>query len=136
MFNEVVKAEVAAQEVGRWLDHKSILPKQREMNQDSIDTLAEAVRYGLLSIDADSFEMEQKLLIPVEDKDGNVAIDKLNYKARVRTEEINKRMKGQSMDLGLISVYGAALTGKSIGEINKLDTSDGKILRAIVVFFM
>jgi len=132
---EVVTPEIALKEVTGWLDKKRVMGKEREKKQDEIDVMVDAVVNGILSIDEAGI-ITHKLLFPVEDKDGNIAIDTLSYRLRIDTATINQKLQGVKMDMSMISAYGAALTGRLIGEVNKLDTQDSKILRTIATFFM
>ena len=133
-----VERNVAEQEVEAWLDFKNVSPRKRKEHEEIIETLVNAVEDGVLSIDSESFEITQKLYIPVENNEGEVTLDSLKYVARAKVFEIHNGLKGikgsdpQSMILG----YASAITKQPKPVLRNLDTSDFGIAQAISIFFM
>ena len=132
---EVISQDQAQAEVTEWLDKKKVFAKEREAKKAEIEAMVDAIVNGVLSIDETGI-IKHTLIFPVQDKDGRDVLNSVSYKLRLDTGSINQRLKGLGMNMELMSGYGAALTDQPIGYINKMDTQDSKILRAIAGFFM
>lgn len=135
MFEHKVSLEVAQAEVTGWLDYLKITPGLRKSNADSIDTLVEAVSLGLVEVVEDAEKgthLKQNLQFPV----GETA--QLTYKSRLNDFMLAPYLKGVKASDGdaRILAYKAALTGQLSPTIQKLDSSDQRIVNAIVVFFI
>jgi hypothetical protein len=132
MFEIKVPKEQAEKEVNSWLDYKRVKPGAREAKQGNIDVLVEAVMYGDITIDPVSFKITHNLNFPIKDDKGEVAVDKLQYVARLNLDNVQTSV--QSTD-GLTKGFGTALTGQPVAIIGKLDSCDAQILSSIGVFF-
>lgn len=131
MFEEKVSLSVAQEEVSEWLDHLRITPQLRQNHKDMIDTLIEAVSFGLVEINEDK-TITQKLQFPVGE------VSELKYKSRLNDYILEPYLKGVKTSDGdaRILAYKAALTGVLKVNIQKMDSSDQRIANSIVVFFI
>lgn len=130
-FIEKVDPVVAAGEVTRWLDQKRVMPKKRESLKEQIETMTDAIVHGVLSIDEEGV-ITHKLLYPLEG-----FAEELTYKPRIRVEDVQARLKNQKstdVDARILATM-AALTGKSMGVLAKLDSEDLSVAQSIVIFF-
>lgn len=142
MLEEKVALEQAEKEVGHWLDRKRITARKRMSDgyKQAIETLVDAVTLGDISINEDG-TISHQLIVPLEG-----FADRLDYKARILTDDVNKIVKGLSRNdgKGLSEKDGtdrviatiSALTSQSVGLIQKLDTEDNSIAQAIAIFFL
>ncbi len=129
---EVVSIEQARKEVAAWLDFKKVKQAKRDMHIGSIELLIYALTQGDITID-EKFVIKQKLTLPVEG-----LYSELEYKPRLTIEELHRHsgaMNIKSTDDAVVCAA-AALTGKSISQIRKMDTEDYVIVTAIGVFFI
>lgn len=134
---EIVTREIAVAEVTKWLDAKKVNDKKREAFKDSIETIADAICDGSLSL-GEGNVLIHKLKFPVETTDGKVAFDSLEYKPRLKMETIHthlQNVKSNDAD-GRVCAYIAALASKPKDLIKKLDTEDYSIGQAIAIFFL
>lgn len=123
--------DLAEKEVTAWLDYKRVKENKREAYKANIDAIVDAVFYGELSIDSSTFEIKQKLALPVEG-----LFSELVYKPRLSVGELQKHRAGaKNMEDNIIAAI-SALTGKSNSHIQKMDTEDYAISAAIGVFFI
>lgn len=130
---EVVDIEVARKEVSGWLDYKKVKQVKRDTHVNNIEYLIHCVSQGDITIDDKTFVIKQKLLIPV---DG--LYSELEYKPRLNVGELTQHtssMVVKSTDDAVLCAI-AALTGKTVGQVKKLDTEDYVIATAIGVFFI
>lgn len=128
----VVSKEVAEKDINGWLDSKKIY--DREENTATIETLVKAVENGVLVV-TEEFDLVHTLLFPTQ---GEKPLTSLKYKNRLAERDIKAAMKGVSandMDARM-TAYIYALTGVAKGLIDALDTSDTRIAKAVVVFFL
>lgn len=125
-----VSPDIARKEIEGWLDYKKVRAKERETKEEMIDHLVDAVAEGIISVSPETKEIKHKLLFPLE------GIDELTYSPRITGHALNQRLQGAKMDMTMFSAYGAAITNQNTGVINKLDTEDQKIMKAICSFFM
>lgn len=133
-MTEVISKEKATEEISSWMDSKKIIPGKRESFKDHIETLVQAVMYGMLSVNDDN-TLSQKLLYPVGE---NNAISELVFKSRLNRQMITPHMAGVKSgdnDARIIG-YMAALTGKNKAILSVLDSEDQRIADSIVVFFV
>jgi hypothetical protein len=133
-MKEVVSIEKATEEVNAWLDAKKIFPSQREKEKESITIIVDAVRYGSLTINPDTFELTQKLLFPIGESSG---ITELKYATRLNDLMLRPYLKNvdpRDADERLVA-YIAALTSSNKGLLHHLVDVDKKVAREIVVFF-
>lgn len=132
-MQEVTTKENAVKEVTAWLDYKKIKNNQRETNSALVDLLVEAVQYGTITIDSNTFEITQKLDNPVPG-----LLNDLKYQPRITVGDLHKVtsvVKSGDID-GKVCAYIAALTGKGLSHIQKLDSEDYKVGQCIALFFM
>lgn len=129
-MNEVlIPKDAATKEVNAWLDYKRIKPIQREKSKESIDALVEAIQYGNIVIDANTFVITQTLDFPVEGLS-----DKLAYKPRVSGGDLTKAAKAAG-GVDIVYSYIAGITGQGVSIIQRCDSEDLKIAQAIAGFF-
>jgi hypothetical protein len=139
MFTEKVDVGIAKNEVEAWLNNKKVSAKKRSLQRASIETLIDAVQYGVISINHESMVITHTLNFPIKDTDGEVSLSELVFKPRTDVSEIKLRTKGLDPSddgTGRLSAVAAALTGKAVGLIEKLDTEDTTIVQAIAIFFI
>ena len=132
-----VSKEIADQEVEKWLDFKKIDQDDIKDIDDQKTPLSLAIQKGYLSLDSDMV-FHHKLKFPIEDVDGNIVLDKISYKPRLKMWEIESKTKGVDMKntFALIRAYMCALTDLNSGMLKKLDSSDNKIAQGIALFFL
>ena len=130
-----VNIEVATKEVNDWLDSKKVSDKDKELNQDQIDKLIDAVCNGYLVVNDDD-TLSQTLKFPIKGEDSE--IKELKYKNRVTVKEIQTQMTGtKSGDfIGMLTAYISAATVMPKAFLKNLDTQDWSLAQAIGVFFM
>lgn len=127
----VVDIEVARAEINGWLDYKKITPAKRQAHKEFIESLVEAVSIGALTIDEEKV-ITHNLLFPLE------GMKEIKYKPRISTGLVEIRLKGvdNTNANAMFIAYIGALSNVNVGLINKLDTEDFKIARAVASFFI
>lgn len=136
-FEIKIEYDVALAEMQALLDKKKLYPKKRAGAMPIIEMIAEAMSYGHVSINGDG-GIVQTLLDPIKNTAGGVEFSELTYKARVAPDTIASKLsvvKNITEDKKIM-VYTTAYTGKSEGEINKLESTDRNTCDAISLFFM
>jgi len=128
-----VSKEIAIQDITRWLDAKKVRDTKKIEFKQHIDSLISAVEDGLISVNEDG-TITQDLLWPIGEKE----ISELKYKMRLNYEMVKPYLKNIQADNGSerLIAYACALTGESIGILNKLDSEDSVIMQSIAVFFL
>ena len=137
MAEQKMTLEAATSEINDWLDFKGISSRNRERLADVIETLTDAIQSGFAWINPDK-SITQKLRFPITDENGNPIVQELTYKARITLGELKKRtanIRPGDTD-GRFSAYAAALTSSPAAYFDKLDTADGGVMNAVVVFFI
>jgi hypothetical protein len=136
-FKEKVSAEVARQEVEKWLGTQRILPKKREALAAQIDTIVEHLMYGSMHFNEDG-ELTYVLAEPIKSDDGSVVLSELKFKKRIRVAELQAQTKNVAPEDadGRVIAYLAALTGVPKGLFPKLDISDYSVAQSITLFFV
>lgn len=131
----MVAREVAAKEIGSWLDYKRVKDRKRELYKDSIDVLVDAVCDGDLVVDSENFTLTQKLAFGTG---GDEPVEELVFKPRIRLKDVRPHLQGVKADDadGRVVAYIAALTGQHKNVISALDTVESSIAQSIVVFFL
>lgn len=132
-----VSKEVAQKDIESWLDFKQVSEKKRESNKDSIESLIEAISEGILSL-SDDHKIIHKLKSPIENKDGDVTVESLEYipKLKVKnTISYLQGVKGTDVD-GRLVAYVCALTSKPSSVIREMDTEDYSVSQSIAIFFL
>lgn len=126
----------ALDEVNKWLDHKALPISKREVHKDNIDSLANAISDGYVTIKEDK-KLEHTLLKPIKNDDGEVTVTTLEYKSDLNTLEIDPWIKGIKSDdvFGLLIGHICALTLRNKNIIKRLDTVDLSLARTIAGFF-
>lgn len=120
------------EEIENWLTYKKVAAAKRLSYKDAIDTLANAISEGSLSIDDKTFAITQKLQFPAAE------ITSLTFKPRLTLQDIKTKtatVKPSDSD-GRMMAYVSALTDVSAGELSKMDTEDYSICQSIAVFFI
>ena len=133
-MSEVVNIDSATAEIDKWLDHKRINEKKREDQKSTIDSLIDAVRFGMLTVDED-FNLVQKLYFPIGN---NQEVEELKYKPRIGVGTVHRHLKGLKADDadGRLAAYVAALTNSTKAQIAALDTEDYGVGQSIAIFFL
>lgn len=129
-FEIVVEPSVAEKEVSQLLDSKNILPKRREALQPAVETVIEAVTYGLVTIDGDGRITQQ-----LTEKIGE--IERIVYVPHVAPEVISKQLKGLKVynQVNITAVYWKAYTGMMESTLDKLHPTDKAIAESLTFFF-
>lgn len=127
----VMSREIAATEITAWLDYKRVKESTRESFKAQTDVLIEAMTYGDITVNSDTFVITQKLAFPVD-----TLLDKLEYKPRMTIGDLNKIPSKLGDFDSKVAAYIAALTGKALSHIQKMDSEDYKTGQAIAVFFI
>lgn len=128
-----IAREVAENEVKAWLDFKNIKDKKRDENQDSIDSIIDAVCDGLITIDSD-FVLTQKLMFPIGSKG---EITQLSFKPRMKLSTVRICTQGikTTDSLGFAGGYISAATGEDRNIINSMEMDDFVLSQSVVIFF-
>lgn len=129
-LNQVITEALALEQIEGLIAKKKMLPKKREALAPAIERIAEAMVYGLLSINADG-SMEQHLATPVNN------LETIKYKARVEPEVINRELSKVKVDnqTNRNMVYLKAYSGLMEPQFNKLENTDREIADIIAFFF-
>jgi hypothetical protein len=131
----VISPEQAMSEVQGWLNYKRVDPVTMQQNFMYVQELAKFVCTGVIVINKD-FTITHTLKFPVMLKDGGIAFDKLIYKARVTAMELlDMGQLGYETANGKLITTGSILSGKTLAEIGKLDSTDLHVIDALSVFF-
>jgi hypothetical protein len=127
----------AIEDFENWLDYKKIRDKKRSSFQDSEESIIAAIMDGSLVI-CEDFKIEYTLLFPITNDKGEITLEKIKLKPRIKAHEIESKMKGvKANDIdGRIRGYISALSGQNSAIIKKLDTEDYGILREIASYFL
>lgn len=130
---EKVSKEIALNEVNNWLDFKKVSEKKREGYKENIETLADFISDGVLSLQENVFTQQLNFAVG----DGGT-ITKLEYKPRLNMKVVNEQLQGvKATDAdGRIVAYIAALTGQPKNIVKLLDTEDYAVAQAIALFFV
>lgn len=134
---EKVARPAAELEFNSWLDFKRVKESKRVENQQFGEQIINGISDGTITIDEATQQMTVKLDFPLTDDQGNETVAELVVKPRLTVQELNAKLngvKGNAMDMQ--PAYIAAMTGKPIGLIKKLDTQDYSLLINIVVYFL
>jgi len=131
-MTEVITKEQAEREITAWLDFKKVRPRQRAVFAAQYDTLVEAMQYGDIIMDGETFVIKHKLITPV---DG--LIDSLEYQPRKTVGELQKAANGvgaTDSDGRLNSIL-SCITGRGLSHLQKMYPEDFEICQAVAVFF-
>lgn len=133
---EKISVELAEQEINNWLESKKIFEAERVRQKQSVETLVDAVVNGFLTVKEDG-DLQHTLLFPIGSEE-KAQVKTLTYKKRLAERDTRKALKGVSpSDVeGRMLAYIQALTDEAAGIIGALDTSDSRIAKSIVVFFL
>jgi len=136
--------EKAKEEFEKWLEHKKIKPSRRKTYETQEETLVEAIADGDLVL-KDDFTFEYTLLTPVETDNGEVILDKLVFKPRIRKQELINHYKGLKPDDadGRLLATMAALTDRTEAKmpitrqlIGKIYTEDMAVCESLAIYFL
>lgn len=127
----------AQAEIAEWLEFKHISERKRNDNADFEEVLIDKMCQGLLKKNEDN-SLTYSLQEPVKTEDGEIILDTLTFKPRIRVSDLNKRLKGvKPSDIeGRQLAYIAAITGESSGKISSIYTEDFETCAAIVNYFL
>lgn len=135
--SQVISAEVAQNEVEKWLDLRRVKPSLREKYKDAVQVMVESVCDGSLVLQ-DNGSLKQTLVFPIETKDGDIALTELVYKPRFKVKELS--MQSQDMNasnsLDITISYVSAVSSVSKSLVKEMDMEDYKVAQCIVTFFM
>ena len=135
-MKQVIEIDVARTEVSAFVDKKKRLPSKRSNLDPLVETVAEAMSYGFVTIDGDT--ITQKLMEPIKNANGDVSLSQLTYnrpnEGDVRKEKDKLKM-GASFSHELLC-YTVSATGQIAAMINKLDSSDRDICDSISALFL
>jgi len=128
-----VSKEVAIEEVNKWLDYKKVSLKRREAAKDYIESLAQGIEDGVLSLDDKTFELTQKLNFTLGEN-----TNELVFKPRLTVGTIQRRLSAVKSGDGdsRVLAYVCALTGIATALASNLDTEDYAIASTIAYFFL
>ena len=133
-----ITREVAEADITAWMDGKKLTQSQRDQNKDSIDTLVDSVMDGVLRRDETTNALIHTLAFPIgKQSEQTTQVSELTYKPRLNDKQKQSEMKGvKANDFdGRFNALIAALTGKTRGEIELLDTVDHRIALSVGIFF-
>lgn len=132
----VIPREQAEKEINDWLDYKRKSASNREKLVESISALVDAVMDGDLVFNEDK-TITQILRFPIEDKDGNAVMKKLEYKARLKAETLQQHSQGTKAgdDYGRVNAHIAALTSNPKDVVKKMDVDDYGIASLLITVF-
>lgn len=138
MTTEKMTRDIAQDHVQRWVDHKNIPQSKVEANQDAVDIMVDAFQDGTFEMDEETFVITHNLRQPILNTEGEVQVEKLEFKARARAGELQGWMKGIKANDGdgRVQAVIAGLSSTARGIITKLDTVDYSIAQNIAVFFL
>lgn len=137
-LEEVVSKEIAIAElqqfVEKWDDKKK---EDWQIEQDYPDVL-KAMQLGLLVLDKD---LKPKLTLknPILTDEGNVALDTIEFRTRIRPQQLSDIMKG--LDIGKNQIEYTLrcfsfLTQQPKAMIDKLEKFDYKVIDQISTVFL
>jgi len=130
MFVEKITPELALKEANDYADKKNLLPSRRAMLQPAVNTLAEAIQYGICAI-LDDGSISHVLVSPV------LSLTTIDYKPRLKPLDVKNEIAKIKQDSisDRTGVYLKLLTGLTVTEINSLEPTDSSIAEAISLFF-
>lgn len=119
----------ATTDIHALLDKKNTLPRRREMLEPAIETVAEAMSFGMVTISEDG-QIRQKLMVPVGD------VTELVYVPHVPAGEMQKAIsKLQVYNQATVNrTYISAYTGLLNAQVDKIEPTDRTIADAIAFF--
>lgn len=131
---EALSADVASQEIEKWLDQKRISPAKRILYVHCVHRMVSAMCEGRLVLREDMV-LEQTLLFPVGDKQ---EVKKFEFKPRVTVGELADALRGVEINdsIGRACAAVAAVTGQLKGIVAKMDPEDYSLSDSIIVFFI
>jgi hypothetical protein len=132
-----VNREQAVRELDKWFEFKKIRTNKREANKEFEETIVSAIIEGDLVIDENS-NIKFKLPEPMSNSKGEVTVEELVFKPRLKVRELNAELRGvkNSDGDGRIVAYIAAITGQAPNIITNLYTEDYSLCTAIVMYFL
>jgi hypothetical protein len=130
-MNLTVKVDevTARQEVDTFLDGRKMMPRFRKSIEAAIETIVEAIVYGIVAINDDG-SITQNLVTPVDSRES------LTYKPHVTAFDMNAALikaKAQSQ-IERNVVYITTYTGCLTSTVNKLEPTDRSNADSIAFF--
>lgn len=129
-----VTAEIALDEITKWLNQKKVFQSVRDQQKENIDLLVEAMMNGQLVRESDN-SLKYQLAIPLENEK---PVREIRFAPRLNDRMLAPYLKGVSATDGdaRLQAITAALTNEAKGIIASLDSVDKKICMAVAVFFI
>jgi hypothetical protein len=134
---EVVNQETATTDLTLWMDGLKISQAKRKQQESTIEILIGEIVEGNLWVNDDN-TLTYKPKYPIESDQSALTVNELTFKTRVKYEQLEpylKQIKPGDAD-GRLLCYTAALTGKPLGLLKKLEMVDIAICNSIAVFFL
>lgn len=131
----VISEDQARLEIEGWLEFRKVSENQRKANEDSEQTLIEAIMDGSLLVETNN-SLTYSLAWPLDDGAG---VKSLTFKPRMTTGDKMNAVKGVAAKDGdgRLVAYIAALTDQPQGVIKKLEAGrDSNVAMAIVSYFL
>lgn len=129
--------DAAREEISAYVDKKKRLPSKRKTIEPMIESVAEAMSFGLVTIDGEGI-LKQTLMEPILNSNGGISLGTIEYKRPIEAEvrkEKDKLKMGANFSHELMC-YTTASTGQPKMMIDKLESSDRDICDAISTFFL
>jgi len=130
-----VAKEVAKAAFEKWLDFKKISAEKRESSKEFENTIISGICSGELILN-ENHTIDYK--VNLESDSGEIIVDKLTFKPRIRVKDLNAKMQGLKADdaEGRVVGYVAAVTGQNRGVIANLYIDQYAICQSIVMYFL
>ncbi len=143
-----VTQALAMKDLQKWLDFRredvqlvteDDIDSKEEVESDNTNEIGilKAIMMGDLVINEDN-SMTYKLMFPLNDDKGNVAVKELNLLPRLDGNQVNEAMRGadKTQPFKLYIGYISVLSGELRGIINKLDSKDLSLLQKVANYFL
>lgn len=141
---------LATAELQKWFDYKQLGIELVEAGNKTDDDFSDeenggieetaiitAIMKGHLIID-EEFNMTYKLLFPVKDDSGSVALSELKMVPRLTAAQVQLAIKGTTRKepMKMFPGYISVLSGEVRGIINKIDSVDFSLLQKVAGYFL
>ena len=135
-MNKISRVE-AEKEFQKWCEAKRIKQGKIEGNQESGETIVEAIEIGAMTLN-DKNEFKYSLIFPIKTDKNDVILKELTFIPRLKVGQLHNKLQGvKASDAdGRILAYVSALTGQNSGLLKKIDLEDYNICQAIAIFFL
>ena len=136
--NQVIPTDLAIKEIQDFVTKFDYKAKKDWEVKDDYPNMLQAVEEGLLSFD-DKKKPTYKLRFPIKNDKKEIAIDTLNFRTRIRPQELSTVMRGLDISKNQIEYTlrcFAFLTGQPIAVIDKLEKFDYKVMEQVSTVFL